>query len=67
MRGPRRPSRLGFDTRALLLVTVVLVLDSGDDVIIYAMPARKSTWTSCPGPGGRTCEIRPLLPQIGRW
>ncbi len=36
-----RELRLGFDTRALLLETVVLVLESGDEVIIHAMPARK--------------------------
>ncbi len=40
--GPtRRELRLGFDTRAQLLETVVLVLDSGDEVVIHAMPARK--------------------------
>jgi hypothetical protein len=37
----RRELRLGFDTRALLLETVVLVLESGDEVVIDAMPARK--------------------------
>ncbi len=36
-----RALRLGFDTRALLLETVVLILDGGGEVIIHAMPARK--------------------------
>ena len=31
----------GFDTRALLLETVVLILEGGDEVIIHAMRARK--------------------------
>ena len=31
----------GFDTRALLLETVVLILEGGDELIIHAMPARK--------------------------
>ncbi len=38
---PGRELRLGFDTRALLLETVVLILEGGDEVIIHAMPARK--------------------------
>jgi len=38
---PERELRLGFDTRALLLETVVLILEGGDEVIIHAMPARK--------------------------
>ncbi len=36
----QRELRLGFDTRALLLETVVLILDSGDELVIHAMPAR---------------------------
>jgi hypothetical protein len=39
---PNRELRLGFDTRARLLETVVLVFESGDDIVIYAMPARKT-------------------------
>ena len=40
--GPQtRELRLGFDTRALLLETVVLILEGGDEVIIHAMRARK--------------------------
>ena len=38
---PRRELRLGFDTQARLLETVVLVLASGDELIIHAMPARR--------------------------
>jgi hypothetical protein len=38
---PGRELRLGFDTRARLLETVVVVFDSGDEMFIYAMPARK--------------------------
>jgi hypothetical protein len=32
---------LGFDTNARLLETVVLVFESGDEMVIHAMPARK--------------------------
>lgn len=38
---PRRELRLGFDTGARLLETVVLVLENGDEMVIHAMPARK--------------------------
>ncbi len=38
---PNRELRLGFDTNARLLETVVLVFESGDEMIIHAMPARK--------------------------
>jgi hypothetical protein len=38
---PHRELRLGFDTGARLLETVVLVLESGDEMVIHAMPARK--------------------------
>jgi len=31
----------GFDTRARLLETVVLVFDGGEELVIQAMPARK--------------------------
>ena len=37
---PYRELRLGFDTEARLLETVVLVLEKGE-VVIHAMPARK--------------------------
>ncbi len=38
---PARELRLGFDTTARLLETVVLVFDTGDEMVIHAMPARK--------------------------
>lgn len=38
---PTRELRLGFDTAARLLETVVLVFDGGDEMVIHAMPARK--------------------------
>jgi len=33
---------LGFDTGARLLETVVLALENGDEMVIHAMPARKT-------------------------
>lgn len=38
---PDRELRLGFDSSARLLETVVLVFESGDELVIHAMPARK--------------------------
>jgi hypothetical protein len=38
---PDRELRLGFDTKARLLETVVLVFASGEEMVIHAMPARK--------------------------
>ena len=38
---PQRELRLGFDTRARLLETVVLVFKSGDEMVIHAMPVRR--------------------------
>lgn len=38
---PHRELRLGFDTTGRLLETVVLTFDSGQQMIIHAMPARK--------------------------
>jgi hypothetical protein len=38
---PRRELRLGFDTGARLLETLVLVLERGHEVVMNAMPARK--------------------------
>ena len=38
---PDRELRLGFDTSARLPETVVLVFESGDEIVIHAMPARK--------------------------
>lgn len=39
---PARELRLGFDSRALLLETVVLRLENGDELVIHAMPARRT-------------------------
>ena len=38
---PARQLRLGFDTRGRLLETVVLVFDSGNELVIHAMKARQ--------------------------
>jgi hypothetical protein len=45
---PYRELRLGFDTVARLLETVVLVLETGQEMVIHAMPARKKYLTFCP-------------------
>lgn len=37
---PARQLRLGFDTNGRLLETVVLVYDSGNELVIHAMRAR---------------------------
>ncbi|WP_277050289.1 toxin [Ruania albidiflava] len=39
---PARELRLGFDRSARLLEIVVLTFDSGNQLIIHAMPARRS-------------------------
>ncbi|MCM3662568.1 toxin [Georgenia satyanarayanai] len=41
---PHRELRLGFDTQARLLETVVLIFESGDELVIHAMPARRQYW-----------------------
>lgn len=38
---PARQLRLGFDTGGRLLETVVLVFDSGNELVIHAMKARR--------------------------
>lgn len=38
---PVRELRLGFDTKARLLETVVLVFTDGTEMVIHAMPARR--------------------------
>ena len=38
---PARQLRLGFDTRGRLLETVVLMFDSGHELVIHAMKARR--------------------------
>jgi hypothetical protein len=45
---PGRELRLGFDSEARLLETVVLVFESGDEMVIHAMPARKQYWEILP-------------------
>lgn len=45
---PQHQLRLGFDTHARLLETVVLVFESGEEMIIHAMPARKQYWDLLP-------------------
>lgn len=45
---PSRELRLGFDSQARLLETVVLVLETGDELVIHAMPARKQYWELLP-------------------
>lgn len=37
---PARPLRLGFDSSGRLLETVVLVFDSGNELLIHPMKAR---------------------------
>ncbi|MFP5219253.1 MAG: toxin [Actinomycetes bacterium] len=38
---PHRELRLGFDTGARLLETVVLISEDGTELVIHAMPCRK--------------------------
>lgn len=45
---PHRELRLGFDTRARLLETVVLIFESDDEIVIHAMLARKQYWDLLP-------------------
>jgi hypothetical protein len=45
---PHRELRLGFDTQARLLETVVLVIESGEQMVIHAMPARRQYWDLLP-------------------
>ncbi len=45
---PLRELRLGFDTHARLLETVVLVFEGGEEMVIHAMPARKQYWDLLP-------------------
>lgn len=45
---PHRELRLGFDTHARLLETVVLVFRDGGEMIIHAMPARRQYWDLLP-------------------
>lgn len=52
---PHRELRLGFDTQARLLETVVLILQGGDEMVIHAMPARKQFWDLVPERNGARC------------
>lgn len=45
---PQRELRLGFDTSARLLETVVLGFTGGEEMVIHAMPARKQYWDLLP-------------------
>ncbi len=45
---PHRELRLGFDSQARLLETVVLIFKSGDEMVIHAMPARRQFWDLLP-------------------
>lgn len=45
---PHRELRLGFDTAGRLLETVVLTFESGNELVIHAMPARKQYWALLP-------------------
>jgi hypothetical protein len=40
--------RLGFDTNGRLLELVVLIFDSGNELLIHAMKARKQYWNLLP-------------------
>lgn len=45
---PHRELRLGFDTHGRLLETVVLTFQSGNELVIHAMVARKQFWDLLP-------------------
>lgn len=45
---PHRELRLGFDTQARLLETVVLMFRSGEERVIHAMPTRRQFWDLLP-------------------
>lgn len=46
---PQRELRIGLDAEARLLETVVLVFDSGDELVIHAITARRKYWDLLPG------------------
>ena len=61
---PARQLRLWFDTRSRLLETVVLVFDSGEELIIHAMKARPQTitllpWLNCARPSDAVLSWAP--------
>jgi len=45
---PHRELRPGFDTQPRLLEMVVLTFESGDEMVIHAMLARKQYWQLLP-------------------
>lgn len=45
---PARQLRLGFDTAGRLIETVVLVFDSGNELVIHAMKARPQMYDLLP-------------------
>lgn len=45
---PHRELRIGFDTQARLLETVVLIFENGNELVIHAMPARRQFWDLLP-------------------
>jgi hypothetical protein len=45
---PGRELRLRFDTHARLLETIIVVFDSGDEMVITPCPPERSTSTYCP-------------------
>ncbi|SDV04902.1 hypothetical protein SAMN04488544_4062 [Microlunatus sagamiharensis] len=45
---PSRQLRIGFDTAGRLLETVVLVFDSGNELVIHAMKARPQMYDLLP-------------------
>ncbi|MBS1847955.1 MAG: toxin [Actinobacteria bacterium] len=46
--GPARQLRLGFDNHGRLLEPVVLTFDSGNELVIHPMPARRETMDLLP-------------------
>ena len=55
---PHRELRLGFDTQARLLETVVLVFESGHEKVIRTRPARRQCWDCC-----RDRRLLPAAPE----
>lgn len=45
---PHREFRLGFHTRARLHETVALIVESGEQMVIHAMPIRRQYWDLLP-------------------
>jgi hypothetical protein len=45
---PNPEFRLGFDPNGRLLELVVLIFDSGNELLIHAMKARKQYWNLLP-------------------